>query len=333
MRGRQGVALILAVFLGLGGIALAHGILVLSRHELLAARAGRDLLLAKVARDRVWRAWWVETLQPGSSPRRILSDSVPDAPVGSVVSLVRGDLSANVRAQLRARRLSEELWWIEAEGKGGRTSDRTGRVVRQLDLDAEVEKVGAAIETVGPAPGVPTDPVGAACPTSWRGPARSGSGPIAPEVSGWLLPGAVAGWATRLPHVNGPVGSLDSSGPCGEGWNWGAGPGCSVPGVALYSPYALTLEGGEGTAALFVRGDLELRRTILRGHVVVEGSLHLSDGAEFIGIARVGDSVSVARGSRVEGSLCWAREALRRSPASAPYPLPGSGWIRPAGLR
>ncbi|MEM7417447.1 MAG: hypothetical protein AAF389_18290 [Gemmatimonadota bacterium] len=331
MRGRRGVALVLAVLLGLGVIGLAHGLLVLAREELLAARAGRDLLLASVARDRLWHAWRIATQRPGLSPRRLYPDSTSSPPVGGVVFVATARLPGPLSAEMRARRLSEELWWLEIEGRARRVTDRTGRVVRQLDVDAEIAKVGSAVETLRPVPVIATGAVGPVCPTSWRGPRVEGVGRLPDDTSRWLRPEDVTRWAPLITVVRGPVGSLGTAEPCGEGWNWGASssPHCSIPGVARYAPNSLRLEGGEGTAALFVRGDLELVGTTLRGHVVVGGALSLSGGARLVGLARVGDSVHVAPGSTVTGSLCWAREALRRSRASAPHPLSESGWMRP----
>ena len=325
--GRAGAALLVAVFVALASMVGAHALLVLSRAELAAAGAHRDLLFLQVAGDRV-RERWLRTDTVG----------LPDAPSDSMVQLDSIELGGAAAATLWAQRISSHLWWLGTTSSVGSMGEDVGEVVRQLDVDTALDGVRAAVELdggVGVRP-LPAAPVFASADSLACSPADAVPVSRVAEqphrVRQVLAPSHVTTWAGVLPELPDSVGHLDAAaGTCGTGWNWGDpfGDPCPWGEAAAYAPSTLRLTGGEGRAALFVEGDLVLRRTSLYGMVVTTGALRLLDGSTFVGLARVGGGLEVSTDSGVEGSACWARAVLEGSPVRRPHPIPGRARVRP----
>lgn len=323
-----GGALVAAVLLALAGIVSAHALLVLAQDELLSARAERDALLGRVARLRLWDGW----IAVGAA--RLPADSLT---IGDSVSVARLVGAPDVVADLHARRLSRDFWWIEASSRSRQIEERGARLVRQLDLQWEAGLMQTAVEVdsllsgagapaiSGPsAEGRPTCPDGAAPDTTLEGVGSPVSG-----GSDLLTPGGVPEWADRLEHITvSEVRPSPRAGVCGAGLHWGEPEGtvCRLSGVARYAGHSLRIRGGEGSAVLFVSGDLTLDGVDFRGVVVVTGALRLTGGGRLVGVARVGTGVEIVDGA-VVGSLCWAIGALERSTVGDAFPLRDVGWI------
>ena len=356
---RSGAAVFAAVLLLLALTALGHGMLVLARQELGAARAGARVLAERAA------------AQAGA----LLVEGAPLPPEAAgtalwgTVPVASGDLGP-VRYDAHALRLSRELWL--ARGRGWHASedgaDRPGigaRAARALWVLEPVARTAAfggvlsvaqeatallAGEVDGLAVNGAPPPLTASMCEPWRAaldsvfpsgslPAigRHAAAPERPRLGLLTADSLLARIRIQVSGTGSPAPATDGA-EClaDEPWSWGdpespLGP-CGGSIAVRAVPGDLDVDGGAGQALLFVGGDLVLRGgATLHGIALVGGVLRVIDGARLVGLASAEGGVEVEAGARVEGSTCWAVRALEAAARdlAGPVPLPGSGWIGP----
>jgi hypothetical protein len=334
---RCGAALILAVLLSLAATLMAHGVFVLARGELLAARSGA----------RVLRVRHVAMRAVGESIEHSFSglDSVD---VGATTGS-----AGETEWWGRVRRLSPEVWLVEGEAWEREVRRRLALPVWRLDPRRRVDALAAALTTGG----------SSALSGSAQIEIRSGeeaAGALPPEgcraldgsvqvLAPWKIDpdsGAVAlgglGWTTLLERTQQAVEGVGSPMPVAESgtcvaspWNWGD-PGapeeaCGGHMATVAAESGVRVEGGRGQGLVVARGDLTLAGTSFHGVVLVEGVLRLEAGAVVTGLAVARGGAEIGPESRLLGSRCWAEAAFGAPALQAAAPIMQGGWIRPDG--
>ncbi len=349
-RDAGGFVLALAVVALLGLTLLAHGALVLARHEARLARTSLGLFEAS-SRAAVELAGpaAVEGLprELGVQGEDVLRRSGPEGSVHTV-----------------RRRVGREWWVVEVEVRPPGpwpTGARLRAPAWAPELAARVAAAGAVVEV---RPGAPVEGAGRVDGSRVRAPPAGRGGlachrwdPALDSLGLGSLPGVgpahregpwpalgLLGPDTLLARapvrVSGsgtptPTGGL---GGCGEGgaWSWGdprpSATRCAGFMVVRGAPGDLEVRGGVGQGLFVVRGDLGLEEGAdLRGLVLVGGRLTLRGGSRIHGLAQAGGGVAVEEGSEVVGSACWAAEALAAGwsrmgaavrPPGGPPPVP-----------
>lgn len=353
---RQGIVLVLCVLLLLALELLAHGALLMAREEFAVSRAGADLLRARAAAD----AGLVDMMAAGAP--------APPDTLGSGVRLTLVTVSLGAaRYRVSVRRLSREIWLVESEGavRPGVWVEQKARPAWSMDPTTRIGAFRGVVE-IGPntsAAGLsrvwseqrsPTDPRPSAqtCARWARARDSLGIAPILPPMAVVDTAGGreptfgpldvtdllqvadhrVAGTGTPGPGV-GASGCLKS-----EPWNWGDPddpPGaCRELAPVIGAAGSLRVEGGRGQGVLVVAGDLTLTAGArFYGVALVGGALTVTGGARLTGLARAAGGLTVDPSSEVDGSACWAFQALSRTRTvmGGLRPLPGVGTIAPLG--
>jgi hypothetical protein len=353
---RRGVVLVVCVLLFLALALLAHGALLMAREELAVSRADADLLRARAAAD----AGIVDVLS---------SDSlVPPAALArrGIWSLATGTVGA-ARYRVGVRRLSREIWLVESDGavRPNAWSAREARLAWSMDPAA---RTGAMQGVVGVGPGAPVaglsnvqvepplafgslpDPLKCA---AWNRVRDSlGVAPVPPRLTvidttgggepslGMLGVEDLLAVASRSVSGSGTPGPATDLGGCleAEPWNWGDPEdplgACHALTVVIGSAGSLGVDGGVGQGVLVAGGDLTLTGgSRFYGVALVRGRLTVDSGSRLVGLARAVGGVTVAPDSEVDGSGCWAYQALSgvRPFLGRLRVLPGSGRVGPFG--
>lgn len=328
----------------------------MARAELTVSMAGADLLRARVAADA-----GIMDVLGGGSP--VPPDTLGRGRKWSVTAgTVRG-----ARYRVDVRRLSREIWLVEAAGaaRSNAWSAREARLTWGMDPAARTGAIGGVVE-VGPGAPVtglsgvkveaalasyaPPDPL--ACAAWNRVRASLGVPPVLPPVAavdtagggepslGMLRVGDLLAAADRSVSGSGTPGPATGGGGCltAEPWNWGDPEdplgACHALTVVVGSPGSLGVDGGVGQGVLVTGGDLTLNGGArFYGVVLVGGKLTLASGSRLVGLARAVGGVAVAPDSEVDGSGCWAFQVLSgvRPLLGRLRPLPGSGQVGPLG--
>ena len=325
----EGAVLVVVVLLMLATLGLGHAILLSTRYELLAARAGAKQLGARVAAEAAVEL----ALARGGGP---WMDSVPTWGTGESVAVQIGE----IRTLTSLRRLAPESWLVEATARSqGGAVATSARLAWILD---PVERVAAlpAVVTIG-ASAVAADDgfagadrIGSAslpenlC-SDWSEAIRARfSTPSLPAVH--LLAGAVlrpslgeldfdvlARLSEASVGTGGTPAPVNRIGECvvGEAWNWGDPDRRHRPcGAYLPMRYAhgdLLVEGGTGQGLLLVDGDLTLTAGFrYYGLVMTTGALRVRGGAALTGYAVAVGGLTIEDGAWIERSACWAFRAL-----------------------
>jgi hypothetical protein len=337
-RGRGGAALLLAVLLSTSGVLLAHGLLVLARRELAAAR-----IAARVARaERLGVLGARRALEPGPPP-------LDGLPPGSAQRLDSGVVAGAVWRSF-LRQLAPEIWLAEGEALDGPVRRRLAWPAWRLDPGARIDALGAVVTTGGTSPlegsgrvetlqfdaapavpppdGCPPDTAAAVAFPAWRADLDSLSVRL-----GRLRLDGLLDLAGDTVFGEGTPAARELFGDCVDGpWNWGdpggAGRPCGSRLVHVALEPAVVVQGGAGQGVLVGRGDVTLVDTRFYGVLLVEGRVWLKSGAVVTGMVVARGGVRIDDGAGVVGSRCWAREALGVRSLAALQAVTGTGWIR-----
>ena len=346
-RSRAGFVLLPLLLLVLGGLVLVLGV----------AEGTRQL--------RVSTSVWTTSLQAEEAAAgglRLVPLAHPGLgglALGDTLTVLSRTLANGARSRVVARRLSEEVFFLEGTGAApSATASRAlGRVVWRLDAVARVAATPAVVQATGAIRVRPPGSLDASrwtrSPTGWPGGlclpylsalAALGTGPVLPSLG--LGPHPPALGPRDVPALRGLTTPLSQpvyrptptvrGGVCvGTASNWGApsaptGP-CGGRYVTGGTAASLVLRGGEGQGLLVVEGDLTLADGVwFSGVVVVGGHLRVASGARLEGFALAGGGVVVSGGGRISGSACAAARALEGATASwGASHLPDGGWIEP----
>lgn len=349
--GNAGAVLAFVVLLMLALLGLGHGLLVASLGEVAASSAALRHLTARAAADGVVSTALREPYAPWM-------DSVPvnGVRVTETVSLGRAAGAATLR------RLTRESWLVEGRGALGDGADvRVARLAWSLDplervtnlpgvlsaapgsvwtLDGVVD-AGAPARVDPPLDLADCEPWLAELEESYAMPAAQ-LGFLSDTVDApWLglidFPSLLAR-APVLVSGAGMPGPVERFGACAEGepWGWGDPENPRLP-CGPHLPLRaslgdLSVVGGVGQGLLAVDGDLTLTAGArYYGLVLVRGTVRLEDGASLEGFAVALGGGSIAAGSRVRGSACWAARALaaQRVALGGLVAVPGVGPIGP----
>lgn len=353
---RRGVVLVVCVLLFLALALLAHGALLMARAELAVSRAGADLLRARAAAD----AGIVDVLDSGGP---VPPDTLGRGGRWSVTAGMVGD----ARYRVDVRRLSREIWLVEAAGavRPGVWSAREALVTWSMDPAVRTGAIRGVVE-VGPAAPVtglsgiqveptrasysPPDPLACA---AWNRVRDSLGVPLVlPPVAtvdtagggepsfGMLRVGDLLAAADRSVSGSGTPGPAIGAGGCltAEPWNWGDPEdplgACHALTVVIGSPGSLGVDGGVGQGVLVTGGDLTFTGGArFYGLALVGGRLTVGSGSRLVGLVRSVGGVTVTPDSEIDASGCWAFQVLAgvRPLLGRLRMLPGSGRIGPLG--
>lgn len=350
--GRAGAALIIVVLVMMAIAAVAHGLLLLSQFEYLAARAGLDQLGARLAAEAAVNTAFRANVGPGSGPRR---DSTP---LWQSADSISGAVLA-ARYWRSTRRLSRELWLIEGWGKRGQAAPaKASRPVWILDPVARVAAMGAVlVHGEGSLAGVhgtidgsrvnrSTTPEQPDFCEPWRAALDSliPTGTLPPTGTEALVAVLALGpldmdsLRARMRSHAGETGTpapRERGGVCvtEDMWNWGD-PGrpkrpCGHHFVALFVDGDLATVGGTGQGLLVVSGDADLLDTQFNGLIMVGGRLTLRGVSTVLGLVRSAGGASIETGASIVGSTCWAAAALESPDVARPVPIRGPRWLGP----
>lgn len=357
-RPEAGFALAAVLLMLLGLTALAHGTLLLARHQRAAAASGAAALQARLAAEAAVRRG-ARTLDSGAAEKLRR---------GEVLDAAEQPLGPHATGRVRFEPLGGE--WIWAEGKGSadllglRGRRRTARVYWLLRPRARVRALRAAVEHGGElAVSADSEVRGGgplAVPEGW--PERICDSlalaaasvdeplPAAARLAEAVRPGATP--MASIPRLGLMTGSdlarrADLRPPDGVGtpaptvrlgacepaaWNWGEplGPGrpCGMHRPLVVADGDLIVQGGRGQGVLAAAGALMLDGTRFAGLVLVGGSLRLTGGARIDGAARVRGDVVIDGRSTVAASPCAVHRSLAVRPSPLPpLPAPEGSWI------
>ncbi len=336
-RDRGGGALVLAVLLSIAATLLAHGVLVLAREELIAARSGiRVLRLEHLA---------VLAARQGSEHlSRTVDPTGAGADSGRVGEAVwRG----------HALRIADEIWLAEGEAVEREARRRLAVPLWRLDPIRRVGALGAVVTTGGTAPVLGSQQILPEPPSDGSSPlppgacsAESSQGQplhlwsVAPDSSGPRLGRLDAPllreWASVRVSNNGRPEPREDAGLCvAAPWNWGE-PGATDGPCGAFRPLVaaepgVRVEGGQGQGTVVARGDLTLAGTTFYGVLLVDGTLRLEGDATVTGLIIARSGADFGPESRVIGSRCWAEFVLFSPEVRRAAPIVHGGWIWPSG--
>jgi hypothetical protein len=357
------IPLTLLLLLALTG--LAHGALILTRQQVLAAHASARYLQASLAAEggvrEVLRGWVAGSI------------AIPTRPAES--RILRSRLPGGARYEVVIRRLSSEIVLLDAVGQSATAPGerRIARVVWSLDPRRRVREFRAALEygqdavavegtllngglVTSPPPHwdpvvcapyalplVQLYPTGSVADALYRAELSADAGDVG---AGSSHPPALEvgpldlGALRRRSDVflgGSSTTTLTMSGGCDPGSprDWGSPLepmgicGNHFPLVTSTSGLALD---GAGQGVLLVLGDLELASgASFYGVALVAGDLTLRTGARISGFARVGGRAILEEGAGVVASGCVGLRAFDLSRGlKAPLPVPGGSWLAPA---
>jgi hypothetical protein len=293
----RGVALPLVLVLLLALTLLGHGILLLSRWQLLASRAYLHAVRGDLA------AAGAVTLGLASFP-----DPSDPRPQGIVIPLASGWTDGGLRRDVTLRWLGPELFLLEGQGRsrGWPGVRRRGAVGWMLDpvtrLGAQrggVELGGSLI--LGPGTEASASDL-TALPTGWDPADCLPFEPVLDSLYGvrtlpLTAPLSASGAAPSEDEVAIPrLGLL--SGP--ELLARAGDAGFPSPGGAPLSP-GFGCPGSDGRRLVKADGDLEIRDARVCGVLVVGGNLYLEGTGSFQGLALVAGDLHLGGGGLLEG--------------------------------
>jgi hypothetical protein len=338
---RRGAAMLLAVLLSTAATLLAHGLLVLAREELSAARIGRRVAVV----ERLAALGAGRALSRGRDAPRGLTWGAA-APLDSGVA-------AGAAWSGALRRLGAEIWLAEGSARDAGVRRAFALPAWRLDPSARVDALGAVVTTGGtstvegmarvaaggfadppplePAAGCPPDTAAGAPVPAWRSDPDSAAVRLGRLDLGRLLSLA----ELEVAGMGGPA-ALERFGACvDDPWNWGdperPGRPCAARTVHVAVGPGAVVEGGSGQGVLVARGDLTLVDTRFYGVLLAQGRVRLVGRAGVTGIVFARAGLEIEAEARIDGSRCWALTALGVASLAGVERIPGSGWIRLAG--
>jgi hypothetical protein len=277
-----GMALPLVLLLLLALTAFGHGVLLLSRQELKASWAFRDLIRAGQAAEIGLRLGWGTPVGAEDLRRP-----------GAAVPVISGETLGGLTYETSRRWLDTEFFLLESRGglRGWGGEKNAGWIGWALDPGTRITSFLGAVEVGLEVRRDPGDSSG-----------RSATSRIPPLG---LLSGD-----ELLKRVNdpSPSGGVERDGM--DCWDRAFG----IP--ARGSSDDVVLQGREECGLLVVGGDLRLENKVrFRGLALVGGNLILDKGSTFEGMAKVGGALILRLESRFIGSPLQALRALEGVPS------------------
>lgn len=318
----RGMALPLVLVLLLALTAFGHGALLLSRRELKASWAFRDLVRAGQAAEVGLRIAWAVPVGPGDSRT-----------LGSAMHIVSGETDEGLVYETSRRWLDKEFFLLESVGslRGWGGERRAGWIGWVLDPGIRITSFLGAVE-VGV--GVQKDPgttfshdtryesgnVGrppwadGPC-EAWVMPLQARSGPTLGDPTGergiTTIPSlALLGGGELLRRIEELHPGTDSTRVGRDCWRQ------ENRVSARGSSGDLIMDGGVECGLLVVEGNLRLKnKASFSGLALVGGDMSVDEESTFSGMAKVGETLILREKSRFFGSACQALQALEGLPS------------------